>query len=64
MKFVIDPTIFSFFPGMHLMVALPEPLRNVDPEGKVSQYWKHATHNEKMAMLISIKFLCSKFNNP
>ncbi len=42
MKFVIDPTIFSFFPGMHLVVALPEPLRNVDPEGKVSQYWKHA----------------------
>ena len=42
MKFIIDPKIFRFFPGMYLVVALPEPLRNVDPEGKVSQYWKHA----------------------
>ena len=40
MKFIIDPKIFSFFPDMSLVVAIPEILNNVDPQGKVSEFWR------------------------
>ena len=42
MKFDVDPKIFSFFPGMHLVVAVPETLTNSDSEGLVSAYWNQA----------------------
>ena len=42
MKFDVDPKIFSFFPGMHLVVAIPETLTNSDSEGLVSTYWNQA----------------------
>ncbi len=42
MKFDVDPKIFSFFPGMHLVVAVPETLTNSDSEGLVSAYWNRA----------------------
>ena len=42
MKFDVDPKIFSFFPGMHLVVAIPETLTNSDSEGLVSAYWNQA----------------------
>ena len=42
MKFDVDPKIFSFFPGMHLVVAIPETLTNSDSEGLVSSYWNQA----------------------
>ena len=42
MKFDVDPKIFSFFPGMHLVVAVPETLTNSDSEGLVSTYWNQA----------------------
>ena len=40
MKFVIDPKIFHYFPDMHLVVAIPEILNNVDPQGKISGFWR------------------------
>ena len=39
MKFDVDPKIFSFFPGMYLVVAVPETLTNSDSEGLVPAYW-------------------------
>lgn len=42
MKFEVDPQIFAYFPGMHLVVALPEPLTNQDPALSVRNYWQQA----------------------
>ena len=42
MKFKVDPQIFKYFAEMHLVIVLPESLRNDDQDGVVKNYWESA----------------------
>lgn len=65
MKFDVDPKIFSFFPGMHLVVAVPETLTNSDSEGLVSAYWNQAWIAAEIwtSQMRSLILMCGSFGS-